>query len=466
MRRLPHLALLLLVSAAPSAEAAKTKARAQKERPALPAWSPPSTPLLQPGDKVVILGDSITVAHTWTRNVESYFRLRHPDISLVFINAGIGGHTAQDGLNRLQRDVLAHKPSVVLVNFGMNDAGYPAGTDGGAFERNMEEIHRRLEAAGVRLVAWIEPTPCELEGAGKRSGVRARDERLAAWGPHVLGQPKRTGRVVVPWRVPVLDAMASWRAATGNPLIPDRIHPSAPAHGVMAAKVLQGLGYPVATPAVTSRVEKGQLRTRVAAGVAEVSVPFDGNAPVKVDLRRAVPPLLFTQGPEEAKNLGSAEVSALRALPWKVTGLPEGRSYRVLLGTEQVGVFSSAELAEGVDLMAQAQRVKPPAVNPTMGTTDVAQGPDALMEQCADGPGNPFTRDFDCAFRLLFQKDQLRLALRPERTYGFPAFVPEYREEFNALAGRWIEATDTELAVKLAAFRDRPHLLQLVPVGQ
>lgn len=413
---------------------------------------------------MVILGDSITVAHTWTRNVETYFRLRHPELQLVFINAGIGGHTAQDGLNRLQRDVLAHKPSVVLVNFGMNDAGYPAGTDGGAFERNMEEIHRRLDTAGVRLVAWIEPTPCELEGAAKRSGVRARDERLASWGPHVLGQPKRTGRVVVPWRVPVLEAMASWRAATGNPLIPDRIHPSAPAHGVMAAKVLQGLGYLVATPTVTSRVEKGQLRTRVAAGVTEVSVPFDGTAAVKVDLRRAVPPLLFTQGPEEAKNLGSAEVSALRALPWKVSGLPEGRSYRVLVGTEEVGVFSSSELADGVDLMAQAQRVKPPAVNPTMGSTDVAPGPDALMEQCADGPGNPFTRDFDCAFRLLFQKDQLRLALRPERTYGFPAFIPEYREEFNALAGRWVQATDTELAVKLAAFRDRPHLVQLVPI--
>jgi lysophospholipase L1-like esterase len=462
MRRLPHLALLLLLCAALPAEA--VKAKSQKSRPALPAWSPPAAPLLQSGDKVVILGDSITVAHTWTRNVETYFRLRHPDLQLVFVNSGIGGHTAQDGLNRLQRDVLAHKPSVVLVNFGMNDAGYPAGTDGGAFERNMEEIHQRLEASGVRLVAWIEPSPCDVEGATRKSGVRARDERLASWGPHVLGQPKRSGRVVVPWRVPVLEAMSSWRAATGNSLIPDRIHPSAAAHGVMAAKVLEGLGYPLATPAITSRVEKGQLRTRVVAGVPEVAVPFDGTAAAKVDLRRAVPPLLFTQGPEEAKNLGSAEVSALRALPWKVGGLPEGRSYRVLLGTEEVGVFSASELAEGVDLMAQAQRVKPPAVNPTMGTTDAAQGPDALMEQCTDGPGNPFTRDFDCAFRLLFQKDQLRMALRPERTYGFPAFVPEYREEFNALAGRWVQATDTELAVKLAAFRDRPHLLQLVPV--
>lgn len=462
MRRLPHLALLLVLCAAFPASAGKAKP--QKGRPALPAWTPPSAPLLQAGDKVVILGDSITVAHTWTRNVEAYFRLRYPELPLVFINAGIGGHTAQDGLNRLQRDVLSHQPTVVLVNFGMNDAGYPLGTDGGAFERNMEEIHRRLEAAGVRLIAWIEPSPCDVEGTAKKSGVRARDERLAAWGPYVLGQPKRAGRVVVPWRVPVQEAMASWRSATGASLIPDKIHPSAAAHGVMAAKAIQGLGYSLPTPAVSSRVEKGQLRTRVAAGMPELSVPFDGSSPVKVDLRKAVPPLLFVQGPEEAANLGSAEVSALRALPWKVSGLPEGNRYRVLLGTEEVGTFSSSELADGIDLMAQAQRVKPPALNPTMGTNEKAQGPDALMDQCVDGPGNPFTRDFDCAFRLLFQKDQLRMALRAERTYGFPAFVPEYREEFNALTGRWVQATDTELAVKLAAFRDRPHLLQLLPV--
>ena len=37
------------------------------------------------------------------------------------INAGISGHTTTEGLARLDRDVLQHKPDLVTVSFGLND---------------------------------------------------------------------------------------------------------------------------------------------------------------------------------------------------------------------------------------------------------------------------------------------------------------------------------------------------------
>lgn len=72
------------------------------------------------GSKVVMFGDSITFGqhvpeeHKWVNQVTSRF-------SLNGINAGIGGNTSTQGLERLQTDVMAHHPDFVIINFAMND---------------------------------------------------------------------------------------------------------------------------------------------------------------------------------------------------------------------------------------------------------------------------------------------------------------------------------------------------------
>jgi len=348
-----------------------------------------------------------------------------------------------------------------VVNFGMNDAGYPPDVDGGAFERNMATLLSRLRERGVRMVVWAEPTPCDVEGLPRHHKTRQRDERLVSLSAHVLSRPQGETLRLVPWRAPVLEAMAHWRSATGDSLVPDRIHPAAAAHGVMAAQVLKGLGYTLPTPEVTSQLEKGRLVTR--AGGKQGSVPFDGASSVTVDLSAAVPPIPFVATSEDAVRLGNGDVAQLHRLAWKVAGLPEGQRFRVVAGTEEVGTFSGAELAVGVDLMAAAVQQKPPSLNPPMGSAEAAAGPDALMAACQEGPGNPFARDFDCVFRLLFQKDQLRVAMRAEKTYGLPAFVGTYREQFTELTRRWAEETDAEVAARIKALLERPHRVTLTP---
>ena len=81
---------------------------------------------LKSGDRVVFLGDSITEQRIHTRYVMNYFTLRYPGLDVTFRNAGWSGDTAPGGLGRLQRDVLALKPTVVTICFGMNDGGYSA----------------------------------------------------------------------------------------------------------------------------------------------------------------------------------------------------------------------------------------------------------------------------------------------------------------------------------------------------
>ena len=65
------------------------------------------------------------------------------------INAGVSGDTTTDGLNRLS-EVLAYKPSIVIVEFGGNDGlrGLPLETT----RANLDQIVATLRKAGVKVV--------------------------------------------------------------------------------------------------------------------------------------------------------------------------------------------------------------------------------------------------------------------------------------------------------------------------
>ncbi len=73
--------------------------------------------------KIVFLGDSITAAGIFVDELQLYLSCKYPDKEIEVINAGVPGDTASGGFRRLKKDVLAHKPDMVVVAFGMNDVG-------------------------------------------------------------------------------------------------------------------------------------------------------------------------------------------------------------------------------------------------------------------------------------------------------------------------------------------------------
>src|SRR5437879_4777599 len=67
------------------------------------------------GDRIVFLGDSITEQYQYSTEMELYLTTRFPKWNLTFINAGIGGDTANGGAGRFQAHVLAEKPTAVTI---------------------------------------------------------------------------------------------------------------------------------------------------------------------------------------------------------------------------------------------------------------------------------------------------------------------------------------------------------------
>jgi acyl-CoA thioesterase-1 len=63
--------------------------------------------------------DYEAVYHSQLKKMLNYI---FPDSPINIINAGIGGNNAQQGLDRMERDVLAYSPDLVIVCFGLNDA--------------------------------------------------------------------------------------------------------------------------------------------------------------------------------------------------------------------------------------------------------------------------------------------------------------------------------------------------------
>lgn len=55
-----------------------------------------------------------------------WWKKTFPDTQITFINAGIGATDSYLGVHRVEKDVLAHDPDLVLVEFSVNDSGSAA----------------------------------------------------------------------------------------------------------------------------------------------------------------------------------------------------------------------------------------------------------------------------------------------------------------------------------------------------
>ena len=109
---------------------------------------------LRDGDTVVFLGDSLTAARTYGKFIENYTLLRYPNRKVRFINAGFGGDTAEGGLKRLERDVFAHKATVLTVAFGTNDIGWGVYADEEHKQKYLDAVRGIVTACrerGVRV---------------------------------------------------------------------------------------------------------------------------------------------------------------------------------------------------------------------------------------------------------------------------------------------------------------------------
>lgn len=114
----------------------------------------PSGPILKDGDRIAIIGDSITEQRMYSRYIEDYLLMSAPQKSLRCFQFGWSGEKAQGIEARLANDVLAWKPTVATLCYGMNDGGYRAYEPmiGEVFAETMGNVVKSLTASGAKAV--------------------------------------------------------------------------------------------------------------------------------------------------------------------------------------------------------------------------------------------------------------------------------------------------------------------------
>src|SRR5262249_28183789 len=119
--------------------------------------------------KIVCLGDSVTKAVRPGVKPEETFcvllekSLRQAGSAATVINSGVGGHSTADGLGRFERDVLAHRPSHVVIMFGLNDSWVDAGKTASrltaaAYEQNLRKMLAELKGRKIQVILMT-PNP-------------------------------------------------------------------------------------------------------------------------------------------------------------------------------------------------------------------------------------------------------------------------------------------------------------------
>jgi lysophospholipase L1-like esterase len=119
--------------------------------------------LVRDGDRWVCLGDSITAEDIYPRILARVFAHYHPEAKLTVINSGQGGDTAGDNPQKLADRVLKHRPTIVSVMYGMNEAinvwhaGQPQEPVWKRYRQSLTYIARTLRERGV-TVLLMSPT--------------------------------------------------------------------------------------------------------------------------------------------------------------------------------------------------------------------------------------------------------------------------------------------------------------------
>ena len=114
----------------------------------------PGSLLLQPGDQLAIIGDSITEQKMYSRLIETYLTACTPELKITARQFGWSGETAEGFLRRMTNDCLRFKPTIATLNYGMNDHKYRAVDAENIlwYLQNYSAVAKNLQMAGARIV--------------------------------------------------------------------------------------------------------------------------------------------------------------------------------------------------------------------------------------------------------------------------------------------------------------------------
>jgi len=335
---------------------------------------------LRDGDRVVFYGDSITEQSFWGAGAyadftETYVLTRFPKLKVDFTNSGWGGDAVSWSGGgpvdvRVQRDIIAHNPTVVTIMLGMNDGKYRS-FDQPTFDTYRDGYRRIVDTIlkdlpGVRTTL-IEPSPYD-DFTRTTSFEGGYNAVLIRYAQFVKGLAAEKGLNVADFNSPVVAMLESARdidPALSQKIINDRIHPGPGAHLLMAEALLRSWNAPSVVTDVEIDAGKGVVHA-VGTEISGLTPEPTTYAPEDTLWSYRIPPkprvLGWTQtddalpmpvdlaDPATALAVHTSDFfDALDREPLQVTGL-RAPAYVLKIDGETIGELTRDQLAAGINL--------------------------------------------------------------------------------------------------------------------
>ena len=329
-------------------------------------------PAFRAGERVALVGDSITHGGHYHSYIWLYYMTRFPDMPLTIMNCGVGGDEARSILYRWDWDVIRRNPTYITLTFGMNDTGYF-----GVYGKDVpERLSEEKVASSLSNYAGIVDKLGKVDSDTRivMIGGSPYDETSTFNNGVLPGKNKAIQKIIsaqekaaadngwgfVDFNAPMVDIAA--RAQTDDPAYSfcpqDRIHPDKDGQMVMAWLFLkaQGLaGKKVAEVDIDAKARK----LRAADNCTVYSLRKNGEGISFDYLANSLPYPCDSVSEHGWGNIHSQR-DAMKMIPFmedfnqevlRVRKLEEGE-YRLVIDGQPIAEFSASELSEGINMAA------------------------------------------------------------------------------------------------------------------
>lgn len=311
---------------------------------------------LHDGDRVVFYGDSITDQRLYTTFVESFIVTRFPHMNVAFTHSGWGGDRVTGGGGgpidvRLARDVFPYRPTVMTIMLGMNDGNYKPYDDAtfAIYKSGMEHILDSMAKTAPNCrITLVQPSPYDdvTRDPLFQGGYNAV---LLRFSDYLAGLARARHLDLADLNAPVNAMLSKAKSADADQaqkILPDRVHPAAAGHIIMAEALLKAWNAPAAVSDVEIDAATGTARPanakvdNVKTGAQISWTETEAALPMPIDPRDKL--LDF--------SLKSSDfIDALDRETLRVKGLT-APTYELKIDGATVGRFSNDDLTKGVNL--------------------------------------------------------------------------------------------------------------------
>ena len=324
------------------------------------------------GERAVFLGNSITDGGHYHSYIWLYYMTRFPDMPIRVFNGGIGGDTAYDMNKRLDGDIFAMKPSVLMVTFGMNDSGYfeyngdkPKEFGEQKYQesiKNYQQMEKRFKDLPDTRIVMVGTSPYdETVQLKENTPFKTKNETIKRLVEYQKESAAKNNWEFTDLNAPMtaINQQYQQKDPTFTLCGSDRIHPDNDGHMVMAYLFLKAQGF-VGKEVADMEINANKKQAVKSENCTVSNIKKNGKDLSFDYLAEALPYPLDTIARGWGQKKSQAEV--LKVVPFmeemnretlKVTGLKG--NYELLIDDEEIGTWSGDELAKGINLAAESK---------------------------------------------------------------------------------------------------------------